>query len=117
MNANVPEAFYRRGLCYEKMERISEAVLEYDKVIELILNDSRERTTAINDLLYDAYFSKGFCLRRQRLYDDAIKAYLHCVDINRNNEVAYFQIGILYMKANQSMNAIDYFNKTIALNR
>ena len=110
------EAYYRRGKCLAGMERIEEAILEFNKVIGMYNNLENKDEESVQ-VIYDVCYSKGYCHQLKREFNEAVKTYFKCIELKPKNELAYFQIGLIYMRLSNSKEAINYFSKTIDINK
>src|SRR4030042_1284405 len=83
-------------------------VTENNTDIELTDNQKRE----YNYALTEATKQKVFGNLRQ-----AITLYKKCLEVNPASDVAYYQLGILYMSGGNTREAIDYTLKAVELNK
>lgn len=119
--------YHLKGLVQEKQNLFNDAILSFDKVIELTPNNTigytakakiyniekQDYKTAIklaNKALeidnenYDAYISLGYAIRNKayfennpKLYEDAIKYNQKAIEINPDLELAYNNIGSIFL--------------------
>ena len=93
LNPNFAEAYYRRGIYYNKMGREEEEILEYKKAIEI--ND-----LYIKEILSDAAFKVGKYYSKLNQINDALNYYIKSTQFNPNHEFSQFNVGMIYMKNN-----------------
>jgi tetratricopeptide (TPR) repeat protein len=85
-------AYFGRGLLYESKKNYGKALVEYRLAIE---NDLHP-TVQISD---KAYTNIGTIYMGRKEYQDAIRAYASAVEINRQNGLAHYYLGLAYLRA------------------
>ncbi|MFH1791070.1 MAG: tetratricopeptide repeat protein [Candidatus Omnitrophota bacterium] len=63
-----------------------------------------------------AYNSLAIILKRQGLYDEAIKEYKKAIEIDPRYPSPYFNLGLLYMDLENWTEAVEYFRKAVDVN-
>ena len=74
LNSGIISAYLNRGNVYEDEKRFSEALSDFDKVIELAINSKSQR---FEDLLDDGYRGKGWCYRQMIYANENDADYYH----------------------------------------
>ncbi len=92
-----------RGNVFYNQENYKEAVMAYNKAIELNPND------------YIAYNNKGNALDRMEEYEEAIVAYNKSIELNPTYPAAYYNKGAALSTMGEYKEAVILYNKTIEL--
>ncbi len=133
-----PEAFFRKGNAYKRLEKYEDAIDAYTKAIELnpeysnaynnrgLAHKKRGKfTEAITDyskaILIDpkyatAYNNRGVAYRILKKYAEAIADYEKAIELNPKYDIAYSNLGVAYNDLEEYDTAIAYCNKSLELN-
>jgi tetratricopeptide (TPR) repeat protein len=103
VRTNVPEAYYFKGVAYEKLNMTQQAVVAYDKC-----------------LFYDpqnlnAWNRKGLALLLLGKYQDALDAFGHCTQITIKSAEVWNNKGLAYAALGDYNNAIECFKKALGI--
>lgn len=99
--------YERRGECYEKMEKLEDAIKDYSEAIKLVPS------------IPDDYFSRARCYQLMGQYEEAIADYNSIFAISKENEgqtSVLQQRGMSYFKNKKYDDAIIDFDKLIGIN-
>ena len=129
---------YNKGLNFVKLQNLHEAVLEYDKAIDLypqyvnayfdrgyaflMLNENEKAILDSNKALeldphkIDAYFNKAGALGNLKRFDEAIQLYTIYLEKKPNDAEGHYARGLAYGHKGQNDEAMSDFNKAIELN-
>ena len=106
LDSELKEAFYQRGICYEKIKKYKEASDDLTKCMELGLRD-----TLIYRKRANAFFQSGNYEKAIDDYSVLIKKY------KVRDEISFFNRGISFCKLASYENAVKDFTKVLMLNR
>ena len=110
LRPNFSEAYCRKGACYEALKREEDAVVEYSQAIEL--NDMHSA-----EILYQAsYFLTKYYKNKNNLEKNFYYT-IKCAQYAPAIEGAQFNAGIAFMKKNNYIEAIKYFDNVLNINR
>ncbi|NQV18677.1 MAG: tetratricopeptide repeat protein [Armatimonadetes bacterium] len=139
-NKIIPKIFYygTKGFINRELEKYSEAINSFSKVIELDSKDDiiyinrgicytelNEYTKAIEDFNKaiklkpeDAYtyYNRGICYDELKEYKKAIADYTKAIELNPEDDAAYYNRGNSYSNLKQYDEAIKDYTKAIELN-
>ena len=101
MNGNY---YYNRALVKSKLEKLEEAIEDYNKAIEN-LND--------NNYIYQARFNKGICLRRLGRLDQSIEDLKIAVSLKGEKASAHNNLGLSFFEKEDFDEALSEFTKAI----
>ncbi|KAA3654116.1 MAG: tetratricopeptide repeat protein [Chloroflexi bacterium] len=100
--------FYsQRGYCYKDRDDYSEALLDYNKAIELNTNDRA---------VSDSYGGIGDISYYEEDYSKAAQEYTHAIELNPSRYLFYSNRGDSYVMLDNYEEAINDFDKAIELN-
>lgn len=98
LNAN---AYYNQGLAKSELGQYDDAILEYNKAIEIDPNCPR------------AYFNRGRSLFKLGRYEDAILDFTKAIEIDPDYSAAYNSLGLAKLKLGKLEVALKYYNEAI----
>jgi tetratricopeptide (TPR) repeat protein len=99
------ESWFQKGLELEETGApVSQAILAYEKVIEL------------NPAAAGALVNLGTIFYRQRKFAEAEGYYLRAIDADPNYPLAEFNLGNLYDEQNRVAEAVEHYRRALALN-
>ncbi len=99
----LPQVYCNQGYIYLNLNKISEAIENFQKALELKPN------------YFEAYFNLGNAYLQKKNFPLAEKNYLSALKLNKKNPLLYFQLGRLYTEWNKKEKAIQYYKKLISL--
>lgn len=99
-DANV---YYHRGLALQRMNHLTQAIMDFTKAIELDPEDA------------DAYYHRGKIYQRQEQLGLALKDYARSIQLNPDYAESYNNRGWLYGGINKPHEALLDFNKAVEL--
>ncbi len=137
LNSRNPGAYCNRGVIFEKMEMISEAIEDYSLAISLnhkyasayynrgsifgvkgeygkAIEDFGE-AISINPVFTLSYFNRAIALKKMGEIEKAIQDYNKVIDIDPSHAQAYCNRGVAFAESDRHDNAINDFNKAIEL--
>ncbi len=76
INKKYSSAYFRKGICLEKMEKYEDAINMYKKCQNLVPNDDQ------------LYISIGLCLMKLNQNEEALKEFADALKINPKNKFA-----------------------------
>jgi tetratricopeptide (TPR) repeat protein len=137
LNSRNPGAYCNRGVIFEKMEMISEAINSYSLAISLnhkyasayynrgsifgvkgeygkAIEDFSE-AISINPVFTLSYFNRAIALKKVGEIGKAIQDYNKVIDIDPSHAQAYCNRGVAFAETGRHDNAINDFNKAIEL--
>ncbi len=137
LNPKNPGAYCNRGVVFEKMEMISEAIKNYNLAISLnykyasayynrgslfgvkgdygkAIEDFSE-AISINPAFTLSYFNRAIALKKAGEIDKAIQDYNKVIDIDPSHAQAYCNRGVAFTETGRLDDAINDFNKAIDL--
>lgn len=129
--------YHRIALYYEQEGQIKEAILQYNKAIELDQNNSAIYT-GLGNLYYKnyeydraievlkkaikidrnnekAHHYLGLVYSSKKIYDKAMMEIKKAIEINPSNAISHYNLGIIYDLKNLFDLAIDEYKKAIEL--
>lgn len=101
MNGNY---YYNRALVKSKLEKLEEAIEDYNKAIENLSD---------NNYIYQARFNKGICLRRLGLLDQSIEDLKIAVNLKGEKASAHNNLGLSFFEKEDFDEALAEFTKAI----
>ena len=137
LNSRNPGAYCNRGVIFEKMEMISEAIENYSFAISLnhkyasvyynrgsifgvkgeygkAIEDFSE-AISINPVFTLSYFNRAIALKKVGEIEKAIQDYNKVIDIDPGHAQAYCNRGVAFAETGRHDDAINDFNKAIEL--
>jgi len=96
--------YYNRGIVKSKLEKLEEAVEDYNKALEYIIE---------TQLQFNTKFSKGICLRRLGKLDASIKELQEAVSLKGDKASAHNNLGLSYFEREDFEEALNSFTKAI----
>jgi len=87
-------AYFGRGLIFERNKNYGQALVEY----RLAIQNDLHPTVQISD---KAYTNIGTIYMGRKEYQDAIRAYASAVEINAQNGLAHYYLGLAYLRAGE----------------
>ena len=96
-------AYCNRGAVYSKKDEHDRAIEDYNKAIELDINN------------INAYRNRGSAYRKKDEYDQTIEDFNKAIGLDTSNAAAYLNRGSAYRKKDEYDRAIEDFNKAIGL--
>ena len=130
-------AYYNRGNLFMNEKRIDEAIIDFNKAIEMNPNfaraynnrgslfmDKKRNDEALNDFnksielepgYANVYYNRGTLFMNEKRNDEAIIDFNRAIELNPNNVKAYYNRGTLLMDEKRNDDAINDFNKVIEL--
>ena len=103
LNPQNAEAYYQRGLAYQKEGYADRAIQDFDMAIRL------------DPALAKAYSNRGYAYLNQKQYDRAIADCTEAIKLNPDDAVARYNRGVTYKLVDKKYDAKDDFEKVIAL--
>ena len=100
----VPQAYNNRGVALKNMNRMQEAIQDFDRAI--VLNPEYPL----------AYNNRGVTLKKMGMLREAIEDFDRAIDLNPSYYKAYDYRGSAYSKIGRLDKAIEDFDKAISLN-
>ncbi len=100
----ISKAYASRGEAYSEMGEYDQAILNYNKALE------------INPRFAEAYYDRGNAYNRKGHLDQAILDYTKAIEFRPNYAEAYYNRGNAYAKKDQWDQAIIDYNKAIEIN-
>ncbi|MDW8114640.1 MAG: tetratricopeptide repeat protein [candidate division WOR-3 bacterium] len=97
------QVYCNRGYIYLSLNRIAEAIENFQKALELKPN------------YFEVHFNLGNAYFQKRDFFLAEKSYQKALKLNKKFPLLYFQLGRLYTEWNKKEKAIQYYKKLIAL--
>ncbi|MEO0131043.1 MAG: tetratricopeptide repeat protein [candidate division WOR-3 bacterium] len=97
------QVYCNRGYVYLNLNKIPEAIENFQKALELKPN------------YFEAYFNLGNAYFQKKDFLLAEKSYYSALKLNKKNPLLYFQLGRLYTEWNKKEKAIQYYKKLISL--
>ena len=97
------EAYLNRGIVYNDMDNVDEALKNYNTVIQLSPNYT------------DAYYNRGFAYLDKEDLDSAIADFRKIIELNPEHAEAYYFRGLLYFIKEDFDRGIQDCNKAIQL--
>ena len=101
---NILKAFAARGEAYSEIGQYDQAILNYNKTLE------------INPRYVEAYYNRGNAYRKKDLLDQAILDYTKALEIKPEYAEAYYNRGNAYAKKGLLDQAIMDYNRAIEIN-
>jgi tetratricopeptide (TPR) repeat protein len=95
---------YNRGTTYAESGKFTEAILDFNKAIEL------------NPKCAVAYYNRGTAYAKSGKFTEANSDNNKAIELNSNNAEAYYNRGTTYAKSGKFTEAISDLNKAIELN-
>ena len=137
LNSRNPGAYCNRGVIFEKMEMVSEAIKNYNQAISLnhkyasayynrgsifgvkgeygkAIEDFSE-AILINPVFTLSYFNRAIALKKVGEIEKAIQDYNKVIDIDPDYAQAYCNRGVAFAETGGLDDAINDFNKAIEL--
>ncbi len=102
--AHSSDAWLKKGIALEIINKHEEAIKAYDKVIE------------IDPQYFEAWTNKGNALKELGNNDEAIKAYDKAIEINPQDSDAWNNKGFAFDNLNKPDEAIKAFENAIEIN-
>jgi tetratricopeptide (TPR) repeat protein len=99
-----PKVNYNFSRIYERIGQLERSLAYADSAINNAPNISF------------SYNQKGVVLSKLIRYDDAILAFKKCIELDPEFVMAYKNTGICYLNLKQGENALEFFNKAMAMN-
>gem|GEM_PF-487105 len=103
-NESIIEYYLIRAKAYTKLDKIAEAVIDYDNAIRINSFDSQ------------TYVSRGILNRKLGKIKEALLDYSKAIEINPNYATAYNNRGILYYEISKYKEALADYSKAIKIN-
>jgi tetratricopeptide (TPR) repeat protein len=97
------EDWLDQGFCLGILERYDEALVTFNKVIELEPNE------------VIAWFNQGVTLRHLERYDEALASFNKAIELEPNEAIAWFNRGVTLRHLERYDEALASFNKAIEL--
>ena len=95
------EAYYNRGMAFEKMGQLDNAIKNYNKAIDL------------NPAFYQVYNNRGILYGKAGIYPKAIEDFNQAIILNPKCAFAYNNRGFTYEMMNMFDQALEDYNKAI----
>jgi tetratricopeptide (TPR) repeat protein len=137
LDRNISEAYFQKGILYEKLGYSEKAMLSFSKVAALnpdnneayyhkglALNAMKnyrlavaefDRATSLKNDYYDAYASKGFAHNVIGNHSAALEAFGKAIALRPDNASNYYFQGLSFAGINEHVNALAAFDKAIKL--
>jgi len=91
------EAYFARGVYYQNIQKYTEALMDYRKVI------------AFNPSKFEAYYNVGYINFDTKHFDDAIRNFDFCIQMNNNYPQAYYMRGLTEeIRGNKEKAKVNY---------
>ena len=97
------EAYFNRGIKYNAIEKMDLAISDFDKAIELEIEDPY------------LYYYRGASYAAMENYDKAIEDYSEAIKLDSEFSLAYLMRGNSYLDKQDYTNALKDFNNTIKI--
>ncbi len=104
LDRNYKNAYFNRGLAYNKLAQYTLAINDFDNAIRLDTNYKLP------------YYQKASCLMALSKTTEAIENYTKAIDIDPQYESAFIDRGIAYSYIKQYDKAIEDFNSALEIN-
>lgn len=137
LNSRNPGTYCNRGVIFEKLEMVSEAIKNYNQAISLnhkyasayynrgsifgvkgeygkAIEDFSE-AISINPVFMLSYFNRAIALKKVGEIEKAIQDYNKVIDIDSDYAQAYCNRGVAFAETGRLDDAINDFNKAIEL--
>lgn len=101
-----PDVWNERGTLLNMLGKSEEALISYDKSLELCLDDTKDSNT---------WASKGNTLLGLQRYDEAIECYDNALKIDDSNPIILNNKGVAYMELDDFQSAIECFTKVLVM--
>ena len=98
------EAFYNRGLAYDKKGEFDLAIQDFDQAIALNPEDAK------------AFYNRGVAYNKKGEFDRAIEDFNQAIALNPEYAKAFYNRGLAYIDKGEFDRAIEDFDQAIALN-
>jgi tetratricopeptide (TPR) repeat protein len=95
--------YFNEGFNFIKLERYSEAVTSYDKVIAITPNDA------------EAWFNRGFALEKLGMYAEALTSIDNAIAITPNLNIFWVKRGNILRKLGRHEEAVKSYDMAIAI--
>jgi len=105
-------AYAQRGLCYSKINKFEEALINYSKAIDI--NKNWEITSNLSLALFDrgfAYLELG--AQDKSFIEKGIEDYLTLIELNSKEPAVYYNIAIGYEKLNDFKSSVKWFIQSL----
>ncbi len=99
----VPEAYYNRGLAFDKMGQLDRALADYDKAISL------------NPYFWGPSINRGLIYYKIGQLDRAVADFDHVISLNPAHAGAYYNRGLVFDKMGRLDKALADYDRAISL--
>ena len=112
--------FYSLALNEDDIEKISFSHKLFDRIESLSELDNmiHKDNDWVMKNIDNAYenFKKGNALADEGKYEEAIGSFMRSIEVNPQNDTAYFSLGKIYLKLEDTEKALDYLQRAIDIN-
>jgi tetratricopeptide (TPR) repeat protein len=121
LNSRNPGAYCNRGVIYEKMEMISEAIESYSLAIFGVKGEYGKaiedfgEAISINPVFTLSYFNRAIALKKMGEIEKAIQDYNKVINIDPGHAQAYCNRGVAFAESGRHDDAVNDFDKAIEL--
>ena len=106
------EYYYNRATVKKEINNFQEAIDDFELAIKFW--DSKGSSDAKSqNLVYQAYYSKGICLRQLERFDESIQDLKKAVELKPEEPSAHNNLGMSYFKAGDFEDATNEYTKAI----
>ncbi|CAI2387655.1 unnamed protein product [Moneuplotes crassus] len=112
LGKNNGEYYYNRATVKKEMNNYKEAIEDFELAIKHLetrsSSDSKQQ-----EIIYQAYYSKGICLRQLEMLDESIQDLKKAVDLKPDEPSAHNNLGMSYFKAGDFEDSTIEYSKAI----
>jgi tetratricopeptide (TPR) repeat protein len=102
---DLADPFFIKGIYYSNTGKYESAIIQFDSCIR-------------RDWKFtEAYIEKGIIFFKQKNYDVAMNTFRMAATVSNSDPDAYFWIGRCYEAINKKDDAVEYYEKALALDR
>ena len=105
LNPNEADNYISKGFVLVESNNYNEAILNYDKSIEINSN-----------LIISSYFNKANLMKQLKYYDEALKLYNMILNETPNDSIVLYNQGLCFLDMNCNDKALKCFDKAIKYN-
>lgn len=108
------EYYYNRATVKKEINNFQEAIDDFELAIKFWENKSGSLSESkVQTLLYQAYYSKGICLRQLERFSESIQDLKKAVELKPEEPSAHNNLGMSYFKAGDFEDATNEYTKAI----
>jgi tetratricopeptide (TPR) repeat protein len=105
-------AFYNRGIAYKNSGQLAAAVHDFNKALQLDVSDSsasKQLSATLFQLAMKSYETGDT--------SDALKHFAAYVELNPQDDIGWFNYGVIQSAKNEKQKAIENYSKAIEINK